>query len=264
VGGPGRIAPALEDSMTELRDFPFPLNVLLTVLEREEGSVDSMHYGLFEAPGESIAAAQERSTALLLSRLPPPPARLLEVGVGLGTTLARLAAMGYDTEGLTPDPIQAAAARERFGDGIRVQTAPLEMFETESRYDAVFFQESSQYIESGALFRKVRALAAPGARVVVLDEFALVPVEKPDALHRLDLFLEAARREGFRLAEEVDVSRQAMPTIDWFLERISRHRTAIQESLGVGPDQLDGLLVSGRDYRALYESGDYGYRLLRF
>ena len=252
--------------MTEFRDFPFPLNVLLTVLEREEGSANvvAMHYGLFEAPGESIAAAQERSTALLLSRLPPPPARLLEVGVGLGTTLARLAAMGYEAEGLTPDPVQAAAARERFGERIRVQTAPLEMFETESRYDAIFFQESSQYIESGALFRKVRALAAPGARVVVLDEFALAPVEKPDALHRLDLFLEAARREGFRLAEEVDVSRQAMPTIDWFLERIPRHRGAIEEGLGVAGEQLDGLLASGRDYRALYESGAYGYRLLRF
>jgi Methyltransferase domain len=252
--------------MTEFRDFPYPLNVLLTVLEREEGSANvvAMHYGLFESPGESIAAAQERSTALLLSRLPPPPARLLEVGIGLGTTLARLAAMGYTAEGLTPDPVQAAASRERLGEPIRVHTAPLEMFETESRYDAVFFQESSQYIESGTLFRKVRALAAPGARVVVLDEFALAPVEKPDALHRLDQFLEAARREGFQLAEDVDVSRQAMPTIDWFLERIPRHRRAIEEGLGVTPEQLDGLLASGRDYRALYESGAYGYRLLRF
>jgi len=46
--------------MTEFRDFPFPLNVLLTVLEREEGSANvvAMHYGLFEAPGDSIAAAQ--------------------------------------------------------------------------------------------------------------------------------------------------------------------------------------------------------------
>jgi len=252
--------------MTEFRDFPFPLNVLLTVLEREEGSANvvAMHYGLFEAPGESIAAAQERSTALLLSRLPPPPARLLEVGIGLGTTLARLAAMGYAAEGLTPDPVQAAAARNRFGESIGVHVAPLEMFETDSRYDAVFFQESAQYIESGTLFRKVRALAAPGARLVVLDEFALAPVEKPDALHRLDHFLEAARREGFRLAEELDVSRQAKPTIDWFLERIPRHRRAIEEGLAVTPEQLDGLLASGGDYRALYESGAYGYRLLRF
>jgi len=250
--------------MTSFRDFPFPLNVLLTVLEREEGSVDSMHYGLFEEPGESIAAAQARSTALLLSRLPPPPARLLEVGIGLGTTLARLTDMGHAAEGITPDPVQAAAARERFDQRIRVHTAPLEHFETTQRYDAVFFQESSQYIESGALFRKVRELTAPGARILVLDEFALAPVEKPGALHRRDRFLEAARREGFRLEEELDVSRQAMPTIDWFLERIPRHRQAIETMLPVLGDQLDALLASGREYRDLYEAGTYGYRLLRF
>ena len=254
--------------MTAFRDFPFPLNVLLFVLEREEGAahVRAMHYGLFETSSDSIAAAQERSTALLLSRLPPPPASLLEVGIGLGTTLDRLTTMGYAAEGLTPDAVQAAAARARYGDGIRIHVVPLEYFEPDSAkpYDAVFFQESSQYIESDALFRKVRAILRPGGRVVVLDEFAMQPVERTGALHRLDQFLEAARREQLRLEENVDVSRQAIPTIDWFLERIPRHREVIERELGVKDGQLDALLASGRDYRALYASGAYGYRLLRF
>jgi cyclopropane fatty-acyl-phospholipid synthase-like methyltransferase len=250
--------------LTAFRDFPFPLNVLLTVLEREEGSVESMHYGLFESAQDSIAAAQERSTALLLSRLPPPPARVLEVGIGLGTTLARLAGSGYDAEGLTPDAVQAASAKSRHGGDLRVHLSPLESFETTRLYDAVFFQESSQYIESGALFRKVRALSSPDARVVVLDEFALSPVDRPDALHRFDRFLEEAAAEGFRLQENIDVSRQAMPTIDWFLERIPRHKDALMTELPVTSEQLDALLASGRDYRAYYARGVYGYRLLRF
>ncbi len=251
-------------SPSAYRDFPFPLNVLLSVLEREEGSAASMHYGLFEHPGDTIAAAQERSTQLLLSRLPPPSASLLEVGIGLGTTLARLTGMGYAAQGITPDPVQAAAAAERFGGSIRVHTTPLEHYETTDRFDAVLFQESSQYIESGALFRKVRALAAPGARVVVLDEFALAPVETPDALHRLDRFLEAAEAAGFRREEELDVTAKAAPTIDYFLERIPRHRAAIERDLGLEPARIDALLESGHGYRALYASGAYGYRLLRF
>jgi SAM-dependent methyltransferase len=252
--------------MSAFRDFPFPLNVLLTVLELEEGSanVRSMHYGLFESPGESMAVAQERSTTLLLSRLPPPPARLLEVGIGLGTMLARLTGLGYAAEGITPDAVQAAAARKRFGEQIRVHTVPLEYFESTERFDAVFFQESSQYIESDTLFRKVRALGAPDARVVVLDEFALEPVEKPGALHRLDRFLEAARREGFGLEEDLDISRQALPTIDWFLERIPRHPEALVGGLALSAGQLDALLASGREYRELYRRKVYGYRLLRF
>lgn len=223
-----------------------------------------MHYGLFEGPNDSIGEAQERSTELLLSRLLPPPCRLLEVGIGLGTTLARLTEMGYAAEGITPDAIQAAAAKERFGDRISVHTTPLEHFETSNRYDCIVFQESSQYIDSATLFRRVRGLAASGARVVVLDEFALRPVDKPGALHRLDGFLAAAEHEGFRLEKDLDLSRQAMPTIDYFLERIPRYRAGIEKELSVEPAQLDALLESGAGYRELYASGAYGYRLLRF
>ena len=250
--------------MLRYRDFPFPLNVLLNVLTREEGRAEAMHYGFFESPGDSIATAQERSTALLLSRLPPPPARLLEVGIGLGTTLARLTALGYDAEGITPDTAQAAAAAERFGSRIRVHTTPLEAFEPPGRFDVVLFQESSQYIESETLFRKVRSLAAPHATVLVLDEFALAPIDRPQSLPRLDGFLAASAGAGFRLQEELDLSDAAAPTVDYFLARIPKHRDAIEAELGVGAAEIDGLLESGAAYRELYRSGAYGYRLLRF
>lgn len=250
--------------MTDYRGFPFPLNVLVHVLMREEGRVDFMHYGLFESEADSIGEAQERSTALLLSRLPSPPCRLLEVGIGLGTTFSRLTGLGYDAEGITPDPQQVAAAKARFGEALRVHQAPLEHFVTDRRYDAIVFQESSQYIESEALFRKVRDLASPGARVVVLDEFALEPIDGPGSLHRLDVFLAAAQRRGFCLDEDLDVSRQAMPTVGWFLERIPRHRAEIERELGVGAVEVDALLSSGAGYLDRYRSGVYGYRLLRF
>jgi cyclopropane fatty-acyl-phospholipid synthase-like methyltransferase len=245
-------------------DFPFPLNVLLHVLAREEGRVECMHYGLFEKPTDSIATAQERSTTLLLSRLPPPPARLLEVGIGLGTTLARLRSLGYDAEGITPDAVQAAAAHERFGDRIRVHTVPLEAFDPPGRFDVVLFQESSQYIECETLFRKVRALVSANATVLVLDEFALAPIDRTQTLPRLDRFLAAAAAQGFRLAEELDLSDAAAPTVDYFMARIPGNREAIEADLAVSAAEIDGLLESGAAYRDLYRSGAYGYRLLRF
>jgi cyclopropane fatty-acyl-phospholipid synthase-like methyltransferase len=240
------------------------LNVLVDVLRREEGSAEAMHYGLFDGPEDSIGEAQERSTALMLSRLPPAPAALLEVGVGLGATLARLVALGYDAEGITPDPTQAAAARERFGTRVRIIEAGLESFAPGRRYDAVLFQESSQYIDTETLFRRLRELCAPSARVVVLDEFALRPVATAGALHRLDRFLESAEAGGFRLEEEVDLSSRAAPTVDYFLERIPRHRAAIDRDLSISAERIDALLASGAIYRELYRSGTYGYRLLRF
>ena len=245
------------------RALPFPLNVLARVIEAREGRVNSLHYGLFDGAGGTLSEAQERSTGLVLTKLPRPPCSVLEVGIGLGGTLARLARAGYDAEGITPDAAQLAIARSRVGD-LAIHAVPLEAFASPRRFDAVLFQESSQYIDGGTLFRQVRGLVQPDGTVVVFDEFALRPVDEPGALHRLDLFLEAAASHGFEKEEQIDYSRAAAPTIDYFLESIPKLRETLISDLSLDPAQLDALLESGREYRARYARGDYGYVLLRF
>ncbi len=231
------------------RDFYYPLNVFMHILTAEEGDVRYLHYGLFERDDDTIDAAQERSTELLLSRLPPPPARLLDVGVGLGTTLARLTELGYDAEGITPDEKQAAAAV-----GTAVTVASLETFEG-APYDLLLFQESSQYIDSEALFAKARVLAP---RVLVLDEFAVAP----DIMRTRDEFLRAATAHGFRVAEEIDLSAKAAPTVDYFRSRLPRYRQALIDDLGLTNEQVDHLIANGEVYRNHYHSGALVYRLM--
>ena len=238
--------------MIPYRDFTYPLNVFMHILTHEEGEVRYLHYGLFEQPDESIAVAQERSTELLLSRLPPPPARLLEVGAGLGTTLDRLVRLGYDAQGITPDEKQVAMA------GGRVTLSSFEAFEG-GPFDVILFQESSQYIDSEALFAKARDLAP---RVVVLDEFAMQPLDEPGALRPLDGFLRAAAANGFPVAEDLDLSAKAAPTIDYFRVRLPRYRDALIADLGLTGQQVDDLVAGGERYGSRYSSGVYAYRLL--
>jgi hypothetical protein len=245
----------------DYRGFLFPLNVFMHVISAEEGEPTYLHYGLFDDPLEPLRAAQERSTELLFSRLPPPPRSILEVGIGLATTLARLTRMGYDIEGITPDDKQIAFVRARHGDAVRVHWSSLEAFAADRTYDLLVFQESSQYIDSEALFAKAATLAP---RIVVIDEFALRPVDLAVPLPSLERFLEASVRHGYELTEEVDLSAKAAPTVDWFMERIPRHRERLVEDLGLTPAQIDDLVTSGLAYRALYTSGGYGYRLLQF
>lgn len=242
------------------RDFYYPLNVFMHVLTHEEGDVPYLHYGLFEHPEESIGVAQERSTAMLFERLPPPPSRLLEVGIGLGTTLARLTKSGYDAEGITPDDKQIAFVRARYGDSLRVHHAPLETF-TGGPYDLLLFQESSQYIDSEAVFARARELAP---RILVLDEFALRPLDDPGALRSLDGFLTTAERNRFSLTEDIDVSAKAAPTVQYFLDRLPRYRAMLIEDLSLSGDQIDSLITSGEKYRDRYADGTYGYRLMQF
>ncbi len=240
------------------RDFYYPLNVFMHMLTREEGGVTYLHYALFEHEDEAISVAQERSTRLLLDRLPAPPARLLDVGAGIGTTLNRLRSMGYDVVGITPDDRQVAYIRRSHGEGAPVQCIRYEDFEG-GAFDVVLFQESSQYIDSETLFARARA-----PRIIVLDEFATQPLDTPGALHSLSRFLDAAARHGFELVEDVDLSERAAPTIDYFNVRLPRYRDLLIADLGLTNEQVDDLIASGHRYRQLYRDGVYAYRLLQF
>ena len=242
------------------RDFYFPLNVFMHILTLEEGSVSYLHYGLFEREGESIAEAQERSTAMLFERLPPAPATLLDVGIGLATTLARLTSNGYHAIGITPDEKQVAAAHERHGE-LPIACVEFEHFESHEPFDVVIFQESSQYIESETLFERARRLTH---RIIVLDEFAMDNARVASALPLLDEFLIAAQSCGFALTENLDLTTKAAPTIGYFIDRIPRYRDRIISDLGLTEKQVDDLLESGKTYRSMYASGVYAYRLLQF
>jgi SAM-dependent methyltransferase len=241
-------------------DFYYPLNVFMHILTHEEGAVTYLHYGIFENRDEPIGVAQERSTELVLERLPPPPARILEVGIGLATTLRELARRGYDAEGITPDEKQIAMVRARHGDAVRAHCAPFETFEAAGCYDLILFQESSQYIDSEALFAKAETLSDD---VLVVDEFALRPPDGP-GLHPLAGFLAAAARHRYDLVEDLDLSSKAAPTMDYFATRIPRYRERLVADLGLTEAQIDELIASGARYRELYANGTYGYRLLRF
>lgn len=243
------------------RDFYYPLNVFMHILTHEEGAVDYLHYGVFEREDEPIRTAQARSTELLLARLPPPPARILEVGIGLGTTLAGLTRAGYDAEGITPDVNQVATVRARYGDQVRVTCAAFETFAGTPPYHCLVFQESSQYIDSSVLFSKAAQLAP---KVVVLDEFALQPQREPGSLHSLERFLTSAHMHGYAVVEDLDLSARAAPTIDYFIRRLPQWRERLIRDLGLTGEQVDALISSGSEYRERYRDRTYGYRLFQF
>jgi SAM-dependent methyltransferase len=95
--------------------------------------------------------------AYVCAALPPPPARILEVGAGSGELAAELRAAGYDV--LAIDPAG--------GDGV----VQIPLIDVEGAFDAALAVVSLHHVEP--LAESVDRLAevlAPGARLVV-DEF---------------------------------------------------------------------------------------------
>jgi SAM-dependent methyltransferase len=255
---PPQNAPVQSD---DFREFQFPLNVFMLILIAEEGEARYLHYGIFESADESIANAQQRSTELMLQRLPAPPARILDVGIGLGTTLSTLQRLGYEVTGITPDLQQVEAAKKRWGAELPAIVTRFEDLDDSQPFDVVLFQESAQYIAPATIFSRCAKLAP---RVVVVDEFATRPFAQAGSLHQFSEFLREAETAGFQLTGDLDVSSKASPTTAYFMKRLPAYRQRLIDELGITDADVDHLLTSGRGYLDAYAAGDYTYRLLEF
>lgn len=249
-----------------IRDLTFPLNIYACLLEQGEGQVDHLHFAVFEEGQASVLQAQQHASDLLLRAL-PPPCRLLEVGIGLGTTLARLSDEGYAALGITPDVAEVELAHQRHGQRIQTHCTRLEDFAGHAQaWDTMLLHDSAQYIEPLALFAAADRLLRPeGATLVVMDEFALQRRDEADhGLHHLEHFCALAQRQGWRLVQRTELSQQAAPTLDYLLRGTRALRAELMAATGASAEAMDQLDRALLRSRALHEAGVYGYALLNF
>lgn len=252
--------------MANYRKFLFPLNVYAHILLLETGKLDYLHYGLFVRAGMNIQEAQEASTGLLMEYLPAPPCALLEVGIGLGATLKKLVDNGYEVCGITPDLEQIAFATERIKGKAELTCSHWEHYAPgEKKFEAIVFQESSQYVDMLDLFTRAFDLLELGGKLILLDEVALNRIAPgEEGLHLLKHLLALAERCGFQLETRLDLSAQAAPTVDFLLEAVEKYRASLEQELGVSPEELEQLNQSNRAYREKYWENHFGYALLVF
>jgi hypothetical protein len=264
--------PNFDDSLSgrstesPFKKMTFPLNVYAHALLLQEGEAEYLHYGLFQNAQSSLKDAQQFSTDLVMAKLPSPPCRILEVGVGLGKTFSLLLQKKYNIHGITPDAQQIEYIRESLGTDAAITQRSFESFSAESgSYEVILFQESAQYIDPLVIFNQALDLLTSTGELIIIDEFALKQSAfESHALHFIDNVIDLAMRLGFELIEHLDLSRLAAPTVDYLLQITDTHRSRLIKDLEVSTTQLDQLNQSNQIYREKYASGHYGYALLHF
>ncbi len=256
----------MNQSTSLFKQFDFPLNVYAIALFLEEGRVDYLHYGLAESGGEPAWQAQQRSTDLILSRLPDSQCRLLEVGIGLGTTFLKLERLGHEVTGITPDSHQIDVVRTLAGEHASLIHTRFEDIKPDSGpYDLILMQESAQYINTLDLFNQAYNLLVDGGELLILDEVTLHSTkEESENLPILAYVVAIAERCGFELIEKIDLSSKAAPTLDYLLETMEKHKDEIKHELSLSEEAFAALIASNRAYKQNYSDGVYGYVFLRF
>lgn len=195
----------------------------------------------------------------------------MKPGVGCCFTcvLKELADVGHRVLAISPDSVQVGLARAANAQRsrVRVECSKLEDM-TAARFgvfDVIIFQESAKYIDPSPLFERVHQLRAPDGRVVMVDEFTLVP-EAPGPVPppRVADVLAQAQRFGFAITKERNLSPQAAPTLDYLLRHLSEQRDRLARSLAMPDQAIDALSAALRVYRAEYERGRFRYMLFSF
>lgn len=108
---------------------------------------------------------------IVMHLLPPPPARLLDLGCGTGWTSVFFARRGYEVTGqdIAPDMIAAATAlRDRHGlANLRLIESDYESLAFESEFDcAVFFDSLHHAVDEEAALRSAFRALRPGGVLV--------------------------------------------------------------------------------------------------
>jgi len=172
-------------------------------------------------------------------RRPPAGARLLDVGCGNGAFLTQMRSVGWDVEGLEPDAVAAAAAREA---GVSVQGGGLAEYAcAEQRYDAVTLNHVIEHVHDprealricyrilrpgGILWIATPNLASQGHATFGRDWLHLDPPR------HLVLFTPSSLREA---VDRAGFERLVTPAAAWTAMRVFRLSAAIKR----GADPLN-------------------------
>ena len=124
--------------------------------------------------------------------LPPPPARVLEVGAGEGELAAVLADAGYEVVAIDPA-----------GGGDVLPVALLDLAAPDASFDAAVAVVSLHHVEPlEASCRRLAEVVAPGG-VLVVDEFDVARFDEPSAAWLLDRWRETGQERDRNPADMV-------------------------------------------------------------
>lgn len=162
--------------------------------------------------------AQQRYSDFLLSHIPSPVKRVLDVGCGAGGVATELLTRGYQVEGVSPSPLLSEAAQQQAGADFIIHQGRFEdvSFADDDKFDLVMFSESFQYINLDRVLVDAQRLLRPGGHILICDFFKTNASGRSviGGGHPIDKFMAALERSGLEVLEDKDITQETAPNLD--------------------------------------------------
>ena len=249
--------------MSRIRHLQPPYCYYAYAVSRD-GLADYMHYGYWKEDTRSIVEAQENLADLMKSYIPAETRTILDSGCGLGRTTSDLSEKGFDVTGISPDQSLIDEARRRFpAIEKKFVCVKFEDYSPSRPFDLVFFQESSQYIDTKVLFEQLAKLVRHEGYVLICDEVRYS--QKPRLFNRRSDMLAFAASNGFSMLRNEVITDQVLETRRFFT-RLLRENVDDIKSLFGGTDrdvekEVFELADAWDRETAFFDSHDYGYEV---
>lgn len=286
-----------------LQSLVYPLNIYAALMHRVCGDVSHLCYGLSK-PGcpvqvagslddagslyqagalckadrdnmaAALSAAQQRMVDTVIAAMrPPAPARVLDLGCGLGSLAWQLQALGYQVTGVEPQQSLLDAARSQIIEGTEspqwLQATVTELAQqldgdSSERFDVIILLNSARYEQPLTVLGTCTQLLAPGGQLLIAEEFdATTPRHhQPAELPVLANVLALAGRSGLQLESDQDLSVATADFVAALAQLLHGSAEAVAEVTGTDIGAIQVLLGTlQRDLERL-RCGDQSHRLL--
>ncbi|MDA8239747.1 MAG: methyltransferase domain-containing protein [Nitrospiraceae bacterium] len=232
---------------------------------------DHLHFGLWpeDRPQLTIEEAQEEMFGRLLSYFPPPPARVLDVGCGLGYSAHLLSQKGYEVTAIAPSPELISYAQQKYGkEGVLFVESGFfddQPVFADGLYDVLFFQESMQYLSPLSLVMgRARRLLKEKGTLLIGDEVCYSrEIKHLTAVHMSSEFTTVLSENGFKITEREKVGRQVSLTCGFIIKEFTRNFDELAASGGKDAvEQLRHYLDGWKSQQQWYADGRMGYEII--
>ena len=218
-----------EQNITEFDGLDLELFFCTEILK-----LNSLHYGYWEDSEkltegdkkltlECLRSAQEKYTDILIAAIPKNVKSILDVGCGIGDVSRALSKLEYDVTAISPDSNHAKYFENHLSDLSFLQTK-FEDLKVDRRFDLVLMSESQNYFPTEIGFRQCATLLLPKGYLLVSGMFRKDSgSEMTEVPNTIEDYTKTAEKHDLLLIENVDITQNILPTIDFIYESMESY-----------------------------------------